>query len=281
MSHGQLLERLARAVSGRYRPDREIGHGAMATVFRAVDLRTDGRQVAIKVFRPELAMALGPARFQREIDILTRLQHPGIVSILDSGDADGLPYLVMTWVAGENLRTRLEREPQLPIPAVLAIAADVAAAIDFAHDQNVLHRDIKPANILLEEARALVCDFGLARAISRAAAEPLSSSGLILGTPAYMSPEQGLGQEHLSPASDLYALGCVLYEMLTGEPPFSGPTAQALFARHLADRPRSIRSVRPDVPAPLERAVLAALAKAPEDRPQRGAELVRTLSAVD
>jgi len=277
MSRGLLLQRLAHAVSGRYRPDREIGRGAMATVFLAEDL-ADGRQVAIKVFRPELAVGLGP-RFQREIDILTRLRHPGIVPILDSGDAGGLPYLVMPWVAGENLRTRLERELQLPVPTVLAIAADVAAAIDYAHDQNVLHRDIKPANILLKDDRAVVCDFGLARAISRAVAEELSSSGLILGTPAYMSPEQGQGREHLSPASDLYALGCVLFEMLTGEPPFSGATAQALLARQLADRPRSIRSVRPDVPVPLERAVLAALAKVPEDRPQRGAELVRALGA--
>jgi serine/threonine-protein kinase len=278
MSRRLLLERLVHELSGRYRPDREIGHGAMASVFLAEDL-AGGRQVAIKVFLPELAIALGPSRFQREIDILTRLQHPGIVPILDSGDAGGLPYLVMPWVAGENLRTRLERDGQLPIPAVLAIAADVAAAIDYAHDQNVLHRDIKPANILLEHDRALVCDFGLARAISRAAAEPLSSSGLVLGTPAYMSPEQGLGHEDLSPASDLYALGCVLYEALTGEPPFGGPTRQALLARHLAERPRSIRSVRPDVPTPLECAVLAALAKAPEDRPQRGAELVRALGA--
>jgi serine/threonine protein kinase len=277
MDRTRLLERLADAVSDRYRPDREIGHGAMAVVFHAED-RGAGPEVAIKVLRPELATALGPTRFQREIDILTRLRHPGIVPILDSGAAAEILYLVMPWVVGENLRTRLQREGRLPIPEALAIARDVAAAIDHAHDQNVLHRDIKPANILLEGHRGLVCDFGLARAISRSAVEPLSSSGLVLGTPAYMSPEQGMGKEELTRASDLYSLGCVIFEMLTGEPPFTGPSPQAVFARHLADPPRSMRSVRPEIPMRCEAAVLATLAKAPEDRPQRGEELIRALA---
>jgi serine/threonine-protein kinase len=277
MDRTRLLERLADAVAGRYRPDREIGHGGMAAVFLAEDL-AGGHQVAIKVLRPEVATAVGPARFQREIDILTRLRHAGIVPILDSGAAAGVLYLVMPWVAGENLRTRLEREGPMPIGSVLALAQDVAAAIDFAHDRNVLHRDIKPANILLEGDRALVCDFGLARAISRSAVEPLSSSGLVFGTPAYMSPEQGLGREDLTRASDLYALGCVLYESLTGEPPFTGPSPQAVFARHLADRPRPMRSVRPEVPPRIEAAVQAAMAKSPDERPQRAADLVRQMA---
>ena len=276
MNRTRLLDRLAEAVSGRYRTDREIGHGAMATLFRAEDL-TSGRQVCIKVFRPELAAALGPERFRREVEILTRLRHPRIVAILDSGEAGGLLYLVLPWVAGKNLRARLEREPQLSIPVVLSIARDVAAAIDYAHDENVLHRDIKPENILLEGDRALVCDFGLARAIRRAALEPFSSSGFVLGTPAYMSPEQAVGEAELGAASDIYSFGCVLYEMFTGEQPFVGATAQALVARHLSDTPRPMRTARPDLPPRCEAAVLAALAKAPRDRPQRGAELVREM----
>jgi serine/threonine-protein kinase len=276
MNRTRLLDRLVEAVAGRYRADREIAHGAMATLFRAEDL-TSGRAVCIKVFRPELVAVLGPERFRREVEILTRLRHPRIVPILDSGEAGGLLFLVLPWMAGENLRTRLERERQLSIPAVLSIARDVAAAIDFAHAENVLHRDIKPENILLEGDRALVCDFGLARAIHRAALEPFSSSGLVLGTPGYMSPEQGVGDPELGAASDVYSFGCVLYEMLTGEQPFTGPTAQAVFARHLNDPPRAMRSVRPDLPPRCEAAVLAALAKAPRDRPQSGAELIREL----
>jgi serine/threonine-protein kinase len=276
MDRARLLDRLAEAVSPRYRSVSEAGHGAMATVFRAED-RASGRAVCLKVFRPELAGALGPERFRREVEFLTRLRHPRIVPILDSGEVGGLLYLVLAWVPGETLRTRLAREGPLSIPAVLSIARDVAAAIDYAHDENVLHRDIKPENILLEDDRAQVCDFGLARAIHRAAVEPLSSSGFVLGTPAYMSPEQGVGDPEMDAASDIYSLGCVLYEMLTGEPPFTGATPQAVFARHLNDSPRGMRSVRPDLPPRCEAAVLAALAKAPGDRPARAAELVRQL----
>jgi serine/threonine protein kinase len=264
---------LGAALAGRYRVERELGRGGMATVFLA-DQAGGGDPVAVKVLHPQFAAALGPDRFHREIEILTRLRHPRIVPVLDSGEAGTLLYLVMPYVPGENLRVRLEREGQLPMPAVLSIAGDIAAAIDYAHRQNVLHRDIKPENILLEGRQALVCDFGLARAIDRAALEPLSSSGLVIGTPAYMSPEQAMGEEDLSPACDIYALGCVVYEMLTGELPFTGATAQAVIARHISERPRSIRTVRPEVTKSAEAAVLAGLAKSPAARPKTAAALV-------
>jgi eukaryotic-like serine/threonine-protein kinase len=264
-------------LAGSYRVERELGHGAMATVFLAE--RVDGGQpVAVKVIHPQFAAALGPERFHREIEILTRLRHPQIVPILDSDEAGALLYLVMPYVPGENLRSRLEREGQLPIPVVLSIAGDVAAAVDYAHRQNVLHRDIKPENILLTGEQALVCDFGLARAIDRAALESLSSSGLVIGTPGYMSPEQAMGEEDLGPACDIYALGCVVYEMVTGEPPFTGPTAQAVIARHLGEQPRPIRTVRPDISVGMERAILAALAKEAKKRPASGGVLARQLN---
>jgi serine/threonine-protein kinase len=277
-SSREILPSLRNALSGRYRVEREVGRGGMASVYLAEDL-DDGRQVAVKVLRPEIARFLGPDRFQREIEILRRLRHPRIVPILDSDEAGALLYLVMPYVAGENLRARLEREGQVALPAVLSIAGDLAAAIDYAHGENVLHRDIKPENVLLEESRALVCDFGLARAIDRAAFESLSSTGLVLGTPAYMSPEQAVAEADLGPACDIYALGCVLYEMLTGELPFTGPTSRAVIARHLSARPRPMRVVRPDLPVRVEDAVLAALAKAPGERPRSGSDLLRRLGA--
>ncbi len=272
-----LVETLRAALAPRYLVARELGHGAMGAVFLAEDLEAGG-QVAVKVVRPELTAVLGPARFHREIEVLKRLRHPGIVPLLDSDAAGGTLYMVMPYVAGENLRSRLEREGRLSIDAALAVAGDVAAALDYAHGQGVIHRDIKPENILLEADRALVCDFGLARALDRAAVEPISSSGLVLGTPAYMSPEQAMAETDLSPASDIYALGCVVYEMLTGEVPFSGATSHALIARQISEPPRPIRTVRPEVTPALERAVLAALAKEPEARPGRAVEMVRLLS---
>jgi len=265
------------ALAGRYRIEHEIGHGAMATVFLA-ETQDTGNRVAVKLLRPEVAAVLGPDRFHREVEILARLRHPRIVPVLDSDAAGSLLFLVMPYVAGENLRSRLEREGRLPTPAAFAIAADVAAAIDYAHGENVIHRDIKPENILLAGERAVVCDFGLARAIDRAAVDPLSSSGLVLGTPAYMSPEQAMAHEGLGPACDIYALGCVVYEMLTGELPFTGPTPQALIARQLTEPPRPMRTVRPDLPAPIETAVLAALAKDPLQRPRSGADFLSRLT---
>jgi serine/threonine protein kinase len=269
---------LGTTLAGRYRVERELGRGGMATVFLAQKVE-GGEPVDIKVLRPEFAIALGPDRFHREIEIVTRLRHPRIVPVLDSDELGSLLYLVMPYVPGENLRSRLERQGQLPMAAVRSIGADVAAAIDHAHRQNVLHRDIKPENVLLDGDRALVCDFGLARAIDRAALEPLSSSGLVIGTPAYMSPEQAMAEEDLGPACDIYALGCVVYEMLVGEPPFSGPTPQAIIARLLGERPRPIRTIRPEVTPAMERAVLAALAKEPEARPASAGEFLRLFEA--
>ena len=271
------LQPLRDALAGRYRVEREIGRGAMATVYRAEPVDGEGT-VAIKLLRSELSFALGADRFHREVEILGRLRHPGIVPVLDSAEAGRLLYLIMPYVPGENLRTRLDREGQLPLPLALSIASELAAALDYAHRERIVHRDIKPENVLLDGARALICDFGLARAIDRAALEPLSSSGLVIGTPAYMSPEQAMGQEPVGTASDIYGLGCVMFEMLTGELPFPGPTRQAVIARHLTDPPRSMRTVRPDLPEYVEWAVAAALAKSPHDRPASGAELLRRLS---
>ncbi len=266
------LTELQDALTGQYRLDRVLGRGGMATVYLAEDQRR-GQPVAIKVLRPELASMLGPTRFHREIEILTRLRHPNILPILDSLETGPFLYYVMPYVSGDSLQTLLEREGPLPLDRVLGIARDLAAAIDYAHSQGVLHRDIKPGNVLLDASRALVCDFGVARAIEVAGGESVSSSGLIVGTPAYMSPEQATSGE-LDQRSDIYTLGCVLYEMLAGEPPFTGASSQAIIARHLSDHPRSIRVVRPEVPIHLEQAVLAALAKSPETRPGSAAKLV-------
>jgi eukaryotic-like serine/threonine-protein kinase len=271
------LDVLREAVAERYAVEREIGHGAMSRVYLATPAG-GGAPVAVKVLRPELAVVVGAARFHREIQILRRLRHPGIVPVLESDTAGSLLYLVMPYIAGEDLHARLGRTGPLPIPEALSIASDLAAAIDYAHAQGIVHRDIKPANVLLEGRRALVCDFGLARAIDRAAVEPLSSSGLVIGTPAYMSPEQATGQETVGTASDIYALGCVLYEMLAGELPFIGATPQAVIARHVSAAPPALRTVRPEVPAPVEAVVMAALAKEPKQRPGSAAELIRRLA---
>lgn len=265
------------ALAGRYRLLHELGRGSMATVYLAESVET-GHEVAVKVLHKGLVAILGPSRFHREIEILSRLRHPRIVPVLDSQEAGAYLYLVMPFLTGENLRLRLQREGQLPLAAVLSIVGDLAAGIDYAHGQNVLHRDIKPENVLLQGDRALVCDFGLARAIDRAAVDSLSSSGLVIGTPAYMSPEQAGTGEAPGSASDVYALGCVVYEMLTGEPPFTGPRPQAVIARHMLERPRPMRTVRPDLPDHVEAAVLAALAKAPSDRPASAAVFVAGLA---
>ena len=272
----QFLELLRTALAERYRVDREIGRGGMAVVYLATPVQ-GGPPVAIKALRPELTVVLGAGRFQREVEILGRLRHPGIVPVLESGAAGSLLYLVMPYVAGENLRTRLEQAGPLPVPEALSITGDLVAAIDHAHGRGIVHRDIKPANVLLEGTRAHMCDFGLALAIDRAALEPISSSGLVIGTPGYMSPEQAMGAP-VGTASDIYALGCMLYEMLTGDLPFAGATAQAIIARRLSEPPRSLRTVRPDVPLRLQAAVAAALAVVPAERPASGAELLRMLA---
>ncbi len=260
-----LLARLRAALKDRYTVEHEIGRGGMATVFLAQDQKND-RPVAIKVLHPELATGLGVERFLREIKTAAGLNHPHILPLFDSGEADGLLFYTMPRVEGETLRQRLERERQLPIEEAVRIACDVAEALGYAHSRGVIHRDIKPENILLSGGRAVVTDFGIARALSAAGLEPITDSGVVVGTPAYMSPEQAACDPGLDGRSDLYSLGCVLYEMLVGLPPFSGTTPRAVMARQVADPPPPICSARPAVPAALERAVLRVLAKAPADR---------------
>ncbi len=237
----------------------------MATVYLARDPKLN-RPVAIKVLRPELTDLLGRERFLREIEIAAGLQHPNILSLHDSGATDGLLYYVMPYVAGESLRDRLDREKQLPVEDALRICREIADALGCAHAQGIVHRDIKPANVLLGEGHALVADFGIARMISATDATQLTERGIAVGTPAYMSPEQSSGQDPVDGRTDLYALGCVLYEMLAGEPPFSGPTTQAVLARHRFDPVPPLRSVRPSVPTCVEDAILHALEKVPADR---------------
>ncbi|MGI9076321.1 MAG: protein kinase domain-containing protein [Gemmatimonadaceae bacterium] len=260
-----LLDRLQGALRHRYAIDREIGRGGMASVYLARDLRHE-RAVALKVLHPELAATLGADRFLREIRLAASLQHPHILPLHDSGEAEGLLYYVMPYVAGESLRERLNREQQLPVDDAVTIACEVADALSCAHEQGIVHRDIKPENILLSRGHAMVADFGIARAVSEAAGERLTETGLAVGTPAYMSPEQAAGESELGAPSDVYALGCVLYEMLGGEPPFTGPTAQAIIARRLTDTPRSIRATRETVPIHVEQAVMRALSRLPADR---------------
>src|SRR2546425_157767 len=272
-----LLARLQAGLTARYRVERELAKGWAATVFVAHAMKHD-RQVALKVLHPELAAAVGPERFLREIQLAARLDHPHIVALHDSGEADGLLYFVMPYVVGESLRDRLDREPQLPIAEALRIAGDVCDALGYAHGLDVVHRDIKPENILLADGRALVTDFGIARAISAAGSDRLTETGIALGTPAYMSPEQGTEEGELDGRSDLYALGCVVYEMLAGTPPFTGPTAQAILARHAVDPVAPIRTVRDTVPGGVERAVLKALAKVPADRYPDAAGFARALA---
>ena len=258
-------ERLAAALADRYRLERELGQGGMAIVFLAED-RKHHRQVAVKVLRAELAGALGPERFLREIETVARLHHPHILPLYDSGEADGFLYYVMPLVEGESLRDRLRREKQLPLDDALRIAREVADALSYAHARGVVHRDIKPENILLESGHAVVADFGIARAVSAAGGDRLTETGLSLGTPTYMSPEQAAGSDDLDGRSDLYSLGCVLYEMLAGEPPFTGPTAAGVIQQHITVEPRSITQLRPAVPASVAEAISRALAKTPADR---------------
>jgi serine/threonine-protein kinase len=248
----------------------------MATVYLARDLTTD-QLVAIKVLLPDLGLVVGPDRFRREIDLASRFSHPYILPVSDSGETDGLLYYVMPYVAGESLRSRLDREGQLPVDDAIQIACEVAGALDYAHDHGVIHRDIKPENILLEDGHALVADFGIARAVADAGEERLTQTGVTLGTPRYMSPEQAAADRNIDGRSDLYALGCVLYEMLAGQPPFIGPNAQAIIARHALDQAPLLTIVRPTIPLALEAVVLRSLAKVPADRFQTGAAFAAAL----
>jgi len=259
------VDRLTGALADRYAIERELGRGGMATVYLAEDLRHH-RPVAIKVLKPELAQALGPDRFLREIEVTAQLHHPMILPLLDSGEADGTLYYVMPFVEGESLRDRLERERQLPLEDALQITKDVAEALSYAHSRGVIHRDIKPENVLLESGHALVADFGIAKAVTEAGGERLTGTGVSIGTPAYMSPEQAEATKPVDARSDLYSLGCVLYEMLAGHPPFVGTTAHELIVRHASDPVPPLRSGRSAVPEPIEDAVEKALAKVPADR---------------
>jgi len=256
---------LREQLSDRYRVERELGRGGMATVYQAHDLR-HGRAVAIKVLKPGLASALGAGRFLREITLAARLDHPHILPLLDSGEAGGLLYYVMPFVQGETLRARLRRERQLPVGDALQIAREVAGALEYAHGLGVIHRDVKPENILLSGGHARLADFGIARAVTAAGGERLTSSGMAIGTPLYMSPEQAAGDAGVDARTDIYSLGCVLYEMLAGQPPYTGATAEAILARKVLDAPASLRSVRPTVSGDVEAAIFKALAKVPADR---------------
>jgi serine/threonine-protein kinase len=265
------LDALTIALADRYRIERELGHGGMATVYLAYDLRHD-RKVAIKVLRPELAALIGAERFLAEIKTTANLQHPHILPLHDSGEAGSALFYVMPYVAGETLRDRLNREKQLPIPDAVRIATEVASALDYAHRHGVIHRDIKPENILLHDGTALVADFGIALAASKASGNRMTETGMSLGTPHYMSPEQAMGEREVTARSDVYALGAVTYEMLTGDPPFTGSTAQAIVARVLTESPRPLSAQRHTIPAAVENAVLIALEKLPADRFASAAE---------
>jgi TolB-like protein/Flp pilus assembly protein TadD len=271
-----LLDRLQPALADRYRIEREIGRGGMATVFLAQDLKHD-RAVALKVLHPHLAASLGPERFLREIKVAARLNHPHIVPLHDSGQAGDLLYYVMPFVDGESLRDRINRVKQLPVDEALEIARDVAAALDYAHRQQVIHRDIKPENVMLHEGEALVTDFGIAKAVTVAASDNLTQTGTAVGTPAYMSPEQAAGEGEPDGRSDVYSLGCVLYEMLAGAPPFTGPTAQAVITRRFTEPVPSVRAARPTVPEGVDQAVTKALARVPADRFSSAAQLAQAL----
>lgn len=256
---------LAGLLADLYRFERELGQGGMATVYLAEDLK-HGRKVAIKVLRPEMAAVIGAGRFAREIRTIAALQHPHILGLIDSGELSGHAFYVMPFVEGESLRDRLMREKQLPIADAVRIVTEVANALDYAHRRGVIHRDVKPENILLHEGQALVADFGIALGGAAESDTRITKTGISLGTPQYMSPEQATGQREITARSDVYALGCVAYEMLLGEPPFTGPTTQAIVAKALTERPASIVSRRNTVPVSVEKAIQTALQKLPADR---------------
>ena len=271
-----VLERLKAALADRYTIERELGHGGMATVYLARDLKLD-RPVALKVLRPELGASLGAERFVREIEIAAKLTHPNILSLHDCGEADGLFYYVMPYVEGETLRDRLKREKQLSIEDVLQIAREVADALGYAHSVGVIHRDIKPENILFGAGHAMVADFGIARAVSEAGGKTLTETGLAVGTPAYMSPEQAGGERELDGRTDIYSLACVLFEALAGQPPFTGPSVSSLVSQHLAAEPPVVSHVRPGVPDEIVYALQEALSKTPADRPATAGQFLEEL----
>jgi serine/threonine-protein kinase len=273
------LERLQQAFKGLYEISGEVGSGGMATVYLARDLKHD-RQVAIKVLRPELAAALGPDRFPREIRIVAQLQHPHVLPLHDSGETQGFLYYVMPFVEGESLRTKLEREGQLPVHDAVRILKEVADALTYAHSRGVMHRDIKPDNVMLSGRHALVMDFGVAKAVSNAGGGKVTTVGVAVGTPTYMSPEQATGEEHIDHRSDIYALGILAYELLAGKPPFTGNTAQAILSAHVLEQPKDLIAVRTSVSPVLSDLIRQCLEKNPADRPQSAEEVLNQLEAL-
>ena len=271
-----LLKSVSSALADRYVIEREVGRGGMAIVYLARDLR-HGRQVAVKVLRPEIAISLGPDRFLREIKIVAGLTHPHILPLYDSGDMAGLLYFVMPYLEGKSVRERIDQERQLPLDAAVQITRGAADALDYAHRHGVVHRDIKPENILLEEAHAFVSDFGIARAVSVAAGDRITDPGIAVGTPAYLSPEQAAGEAEIDGRSDIYSLGCVLYEMLAGEPPFTGPTTQAVIAKRFAAHVVPISAIRDAIPRALDAVVRKALSRTAVDRYDTAGEFADAL----
>jgi serine/threonine-protein kinase len=273
-----IQTRLASALDGRYAIEREVGRGGMATVYLARDVRHH-RRVALKVLNPELGAVLGTERFLAEIEVTANLQHPNLLPLFDSGEADGLLFYVMPFVDGESLRARLDREKQLPVDEALRIAASIAGALDYAHRCKVIHRDLKPENILMQEGQPLIADFGIALAVSNAGGARITQTGLSLGTPQYMSPEQATGDRAVDGRTDIYSLGAILYEMLIGDPPHAASTSQAIIAKVLTERPASLRTSRPTVPPHVDAAVARALEKLPADRFSTAREFADAIDA--
>ncbi|TFG47634.1 MAG: serine/threonine protein kinase, partial [Gemmatimonadales bacterium] len=276
-----LREQLETALGATYRIERELGGGGMSRVFLATEAGLD-RQVVIKVLPRDLAQLLNPERFEREIQIAAKLQHPHVVALLSAGQAGGVRYYVMPWIEGESLRARLAREPQPPLGETLRILRDTADGLAYAHARGIVHRDIKPENILLSGDHAVVTDFGVAKALTDAAGggSGLTSVGLVIGTPAYMAPEQAAADPNVNAAADVYALGVIGYEMLAGEAPFQGGTPQALLAAHIAKTPVPLAERRPDLPVSLAALIDRCLAKQPEARPEAAA-IVRELERLN
>src|SRR5436305_11805867 len=276
-----LFDRLARALAGRYTLVRELGQGGMATVYLATDVKL-GRRVAIKVLPPTTRHYLGSGRFQREVLFAAQLSHPNIVPLFEADEADELLFYVMEYVEGDSLKDRLARDGPLAVDEAIRITAEVGDALEYAHESGVIHRDIKPGNILLSRGHAMVSDFGIAKVLfesgTATGGSAITGTGITVGTAEYMSPEQASGDKRVDARSDVYALAAVVYEMLAGEPPFTGPNAQAIVARVLGDAPRAIRTVRPGLPVHLEGALARGLAKLPGDRPRTARTFVESLA---
>jgi serine/threonine-protein kinase len=272
-----MIPRLNAALSSRYSVERQLGEGGMATVYLAEDLKHH-RKVALKVLKPELSAIVGAERFLAEIHTTASLQHPHILPLFDSGEADKLLFYVMPHVEGESLRDRLDREHQLPVDEAVRVATNVAEALDYAHRKGVIHRDIKPANILMLDGKPVISEFGIALAVSAGGSGRMTETGLSLGTPHYMSPEQATGDVSVGPATDIYALGCVLYEMLIGEPPYTGSTPQAILGKIITADAKSVTGQRRSVPPNVDAAIRKALERLPADRFGSAGEFVKALA---